>query len=263
MNPFPHGPSTPQVLLGLFIAWQLFFLWASNLLKLAEADREQWKDHPLVESLLPGWTKKEGHIHDGIDTLMRVLRRWEQITNQSQNWSLFAPWVADHIPFPAVQLCWEDEPRPASDRGHFLLSDNEPRDPYDFVRFGHFRLRRYEQNLPAYLRTGDEPRDKYADDWRAKIQRHVRNEEPLLLAYLRWKLRRYQAEHPDEPEPVQIVLWERMYRIPPPDQAPQPWTWTGPESRPLLRWRPAVTPPAGHRLLEPYNPVLDRFEYVK
>src|SRR5437870_5053711 len=93
----PPRPSTAQVLLGLFIAGQLFFLFAANLLTLLDAARPRLKDRRLVEALVPGWTRREGHAHDAAQVVTGLTSRWAQLTGQPQDWSLFAPNVEDRI----------------------------------------------------------------------------------------------------------------------------------------------------------------------
>jgi hypothetical protein len=285
-------------LLGLFIVWQLFFLTASNLIKLADQEREYLAEHPnpVVEQLAPGWSKKKGHIHDAEEVLTGVMNRWAQLTNQPQNWSLFGPNVAAHIPFVLVELRWEDDPVSVTTAGRLLAplaaheplealafggvawanllpppdpvqlpSDNAPADPRRFFRMGKFRLRKYESYLSVYLSQRlDDPRAQ-AESWREKIEARVRREGETMHAYLNWRLREYRRQHPGQPWPVQVVLLEQLYRVPEPDRAPEPWMWQEvhvAKPFPVARWRPRVVPPTGCQPVEAYNPSSGRFEWV-
>jgi hypothetical protein len=114
-----RGPTTAQVFLGLFIVWQLFFLFAANFLTLVNEVRDK-QDNESVEQTLaadwkkaigrlaPGWLEKKGHIHDVLDLLHSVTHRWEELTCQPQYWKLFAPNVGRDVTFVAVEFRWDD-----------------------------------------------------------------------------------------------------------------------------------------------------------
>jgi hypothetical protein len=117
----PVGPSTRQVVLGLFIVGQLFFLLAANLLQLTAASRRVMDAHPALASVVSKWTDPEGHLHDAGELFSAVTTRWSEVTGQPQNWSLFAPNVTEKIPFVAVELCWEEDPHSAASLARHLL----------------------------------------------------------------------------------------------------------------------------------------------
>jgi hypothetical protein len=295
--PSPPGPTNSQVLLGLFIVWQLFFLVASNFIKLADSARDDLKDNAVVDAVAPGWTEKKGHVHDAEEVVSGVTTRWAQLTGQPQNWSLFSPRVADAIPFLGVELRWDDDrrsgPTVAGDLAPFaaasglegltlaagawanrvpihpavyLPSDNEPANPRCFFRLGRFRLRKYESYLDVALTARDPQRSGQLDSWRDRIESKVRREADTMRAYLGWRLRNFQRTHPDLPTPTQVILRVRLYRIPKPAEQPDPWMWQDAQALqpyPVARYRPDHPPADEYFPVEMFNPVVERFEYLR
>jgi hypothetical protein len=314
LNPRPT-PILARLLLGLFIIWQIVFLFFANILSLLGGVRESWRDQPAVEEAAPAWIRGKDRAAGTEKALTRLTNFWSELTGQPQNWSLFAPSVTSVIPFVAVECCWEDDPssvrsiarwlaplagrtgfdesalaaaawrtepnrvgvvsngdvpppspvpwRHKSESAVVLLSANEPSDPRRFVKFGHFRLRRYESSIDVSLASPDKEPDTVVDEWRETIEDRVRDRGRLIEAYLRWQLRRFAQEHPELPVPKQVILWVRLYRVPPPDQMPSPWDWEGPEWHPVARWQPEAEWIPGHLPVEMFNPVIGRFESLR
>jgi hypothetical protein len=285
-----------RVLLGLFILWQLFFLLSFNLLSLLQRVREFWQDKPSAEAVAPEWLHEKGRVTDVERAVIGVTTRWAEVSGQPQNWSLFAPNVTSIIPFVAVEFSWDEEPGSRDDRSEIqkierrltdlirtgdvqapppspwrqhaqasvvLLSANEPSDVRRYAKFGRFRLRRYESNIDVSLASPDKEPDAVVDSWRENIEDRVRDRWRLIEAYLQWQLRRWSQKHPDLPQPKQVILWVRLYRVPPPEDAPSPWTWQGPEWHPIARWQPDAERQPGLLPVEMFNPVVDRFETVR
>jgi len=223
------------VFLGLFIVWQLFFLLTTNFVPYFEEFRKRWKDSQVLDEIAPGWTEGKRHLADACKLTNELDDRWADLTGQGQGWSLFAPDAWRHAPFLALEFRWEEEPWPgelardltplaashvleeaalvsAADKPNaktrqeplLILSENEPADLTHFFRVGKFRLRRYESVLGP------------------EHPKHLR-------AYVRWKWRRLQKEHPELPPPEQIFVLERDYQIPQPDGQTSPWDWQGPK----------------------------------
>jgi hypothetical protein len=291
--PSPRGPTNVQVLLGLFIVWQLFYLLASNFMKLMDEARPELKNNAVIEAVAPGWTEKKGHIHDAEEVLSSVTNRWAQLTAQPQNWKLFSPNLLPHITFLGVELRWDDDlssisvvarclaPLMAADSWEalvaawvnpqripspiYLPSGNEPADPHCFLRIGKFRLRKYESYIDVVLARGPEDRCDPLDAWRERIERKLRREGDTIYAYLRWRLRRFESDHPGLPPPKQVILRVRHYCIPAPEAYPQPWQWQEIQvtpAYPIARWRPGIDAPDGYPPVEMYNPVIGRFQYI-
>jgi hypothetical protein len=237
--------------LGLFVVWQLLFLLASNVLSVADAVRAALHKSPPAQRVAPDLFNGKGAVHAGFRSVERVTQLWEGLTGQGQYWQLFAPDVADVIPFLAVELRWEGGP------SEVLLSDNEPADPGHFFRAGRFRLRRYESTLDCSPLPG-RPFDPDGDDWAAAIERDVRGGAESMAAYLRWRLAAFRREHPDLDTPTEVVLIVRLYRVPPPP-GPRPWHWEYLGQHPLARWLPEAPVPAGYLPVEAYDPTSDSF----
>jgi hypothetical protein len=237
-----------QVVLGFLILWQILFLFTANIVRGVQDMRSHLVEEvPALEEIAPEWSQGEGRVYDALEGINRAAVRWWELTSQPQEWALFAPNVGSEADFVALELRWDDDP---PQRGgsqpirppEILLSDNEPRDPHRFFRFGNFRLRRFESSF-----NGERLR-KY---WKK------------IRAYMEWRFEAYQRQHPDAPRPKQFILLTRTYRIPAPP-GPTPWTWEpagGPEQRPLARWRPGYAEP-GCLPLEKYDPETKRFERV-
>jgi hypothetical protein len=144
-----------------------------------------------------------------------------------------------------------------------LFSDNEPRDKQRFVKFGHFRMRRYESCIDISPTSADKKPDAVVDVWREDIESRIRDRWPLMQAYMSWQLRRLLKDYPELPEPRQVILWARIYRVPPPEESLAPWTWQGPEWHPVARWQPGAEWADKHLPVEMFNPVVDRFESLR
>ncbi len=304
-QPPPPGRqvSGAQVLLGIFVLWQIFFLAGGNLIELADSARDDLpKDvAPAVEQVVPGWPEKKGHVHDLTELAGKATTRWGQVTGQLQGWQLFAPDIRRHSVFPAVVLRWDDDPRwplplpapqlaarrlaplaartalelavlrlaavenvpppPAPFPSATLLSDNEPPDVNSYFRFGRFRLRRLEGNLTVLLRQAtDETPAQAAERWRGRIFELLDHDGEFAKAYLQWRWQSYRREHPDRPEPKQIILVMRRYAIADPEKAP-PY-WEGPFTVPVARLQPPARGEASRSALEMYNPVTQRFQEI-
>jgi hypothetical protein len=304
-EPPPSRPGNAQILLGAFIVWQLFFLFAANVFRLLTEARDN-PEHfpqdtvPVVEKVAPGFLKKEGQVHDLVEVITGLTKRWEQLTGQPQQWSLFAPGISSEATFVAVEFRW-DEPadsarglapdlaalaagnaleavalRAAATRKpvmphapELMLSDNEPRDVNSYLRLGLFRLRKYESNLDVVLKKKEnETEQQKKERWLRKIEDKMRRDWDCILAYLKWRKEAFKRAHPDLPPPRQVIMHVRRYDIPKPTGNEEPWGWDGPHSEPMARWQPPPDDRAGARVhwqagfreLEMYNPVTGRFE---
>jgi hypothetical protein len=278
-------PSPRQVILGLFVLWQLVFLIASNLIGLYHDAQGHITGPDLsaaVDRVMPGYTSKRGHSWEITDEFATALRRWAQLTGQPQSWGLFAPNVYHATGFPAVVLLWDDaptagpefvslmarlnsdsdKPAPATQSADLLPSENEPPDRYHFLRLGRFRLRRLESPLILYLTQKPEETVSEAQKrWASRIQDHVSENADMIETYLKWRFSAYQERHPERPQPKQLVLVERVYSILPPDDASGN-CWSERTVLPLARWQPDAHRTSDQRAIERFNPVTDQFEYV-
>jgi hypothetical protein len=246
--------------LGQFIVWQLAFLLVANVLGPLQSLRARLAESPWVRRWAPAWSEEQGGVYRGAETALTVTRRWGQLTGQPQDWSLFAPNVSDELIFVAVEFRWE---QPLGPPPILLLSDNEPRDPRYFWRWGRFRLRRYESAIGVTLsHPVDKTVDEVADGWRETIHDRVRQDWRAMRAYLDWRWQDYQRQHPSCPQPKEIVLWSRRYHIPPP-VAQAALGWEGPDPRPVARWQPREDVEPGFLPVEMYHPVFAIWERLR
>jgi hypothetical protein len=259
-KPPRRGPTTAQYFLGLFVLWQLFFLFASNLISLGDTLRDSDKEYLSKEwkqrlnLLAPGWENKQGHFHDALNVVESITLRWEQLSAQPQNWSLFAPGVSEQVTFVAVELRWDDPDGADWEKGQMpyapepLLSDNEPRDPTRFFRLGKFRLRKYESYLDVILRQYEkETPEEAVEHWQGKIRELVKDQSATIPAYLKLRYRQYAEEHPDRPPPRQVILLVRRYTIPEPEDYSEDW-YHHRKTVPVARWRPGVVRADGYQV---------------
>jgi hypothetical protein len=285
MNAEPK-PRTGSIVLGLFILGQLLFLVTSNLLGYLATLGDELKDAAPdsefareVEHLAPGWLREEGHLYETQKLIRSVVRPWERVTGQEQNWALFSPPIAREIVFPAVEFRWEDDSAPypilaalaatnpwevvavkAASRVRadvpapvVFLSDNEPADPTRYFRLGQFRVRRFEGQLDVTLYPDETP-----EKWHERIEKRVSREGSTMRYYLAWRLREFNRRYPGRPDPAQIILLMRRYHVLAPDEAP-PY-WDGPFTTPVARLRPRPGTAVSAAPLESYDPETGQFE---
>ena len=153
-----------RALVTLFVLGQVVFLLASNFLSVEKPLRTElknliWTDPPPEETETYKYFAGQGPVHKYYDETRLYTKHWSQLTGQPQNWMLFAPFIGEVIPFPAVELRWDDQdwpdwaelpllanPRPVP---VVILSDNEPADRRDFIRFGKFRVPQVRKRTDA------------------------------------------------------------------------------------------------------------------
>jgi hypothetical protein len=249
-------PTWAQILLGVFVVWQLLFMVGSNLL-----------------AFFPHGAAEEGELSDSrcgasgsgdgvpgqlaIEITAAVTDRWAHLTGQIQAWWLFAPSFPEQATFPVVELRWDDtdqwgRPSEASApsqpvRLHSVL---EPADPRSYFRppGSMDRLFHYEIRLGLLMTVWDQrSAEKYRFSWHTAVHDRVRRQWRSIRAYLRWQVQQFQQLHPELPSPRQAVLLIAIYKTPTPEQ--RTLACAGPIERPLARWFPATD------ASEPYLPI--------
>jgi hypothetical protein len=232
-----------------------------------------------VKNIVVEWADPDGTPQERLKAWIDLPWRWGQATGQPQGWSLFVS-ASKRCTFPLVEMRWDEPPEPDDVAGRLAVlaaadplgaavlaraqppapaavmaaapdwfpSDNLPNDIEHFVRFGNFRLRRYESSVGIYLGT-DGTAAFVAQEWDA------------IQAYLRWRLQAYLARHPDRPCPRQVILYRYQYDIPDPG-GDGPFAWDGPEKIPVARWRPAAPGYFTYYPVEAYNAAAGEFEWV-
>ncbi len=254
-------------MLGGFILFQLAFLITANLLGfgLWVPSRTTDQSRKILRQAAPDVVGKHGHGWEWGTQVETNVRRWTQLTLQDQEWSLFAPTVGKATGFPCVLLVWanvdpeepfppgtqfEYDPKngihlsapwnPPSDQDRppgteMLLSKNEPKNINSFMRINNCRVRRYEGQLFLNLQPNeDEEYDHLAARVTDLVRDLTKDYHDQTFAYLRWRLKEWTAANPNEPQPKQVILFERFYRILPPGEE-RGWQRA---LYPIARWQP-------------------------
>lgn len=263
--PTSRRPTIPQVLLGLFIIWQLFFMGAANILGFfphGEAEEGE-----LSDSRVPPSPEGGGPIQSTIDFVGGLTGRWTKLTGQVQAWWLFAPEVPQQATFPTIELRWdhENEPSAAHSANDYLppvilKSYFEPDNSRCYFRPPGYldRLFHYEIRLGLiFVKWSEQSVKDHPEDWRKVVEQQLRRTWKSTRAYLRWRLEQFQQEHPELPPPRQAILSIRLYRTPPFDT--EPFDWGVPHNQALARWVLDAPCPPGCIPIEMCDPVTGRF----
>ena len=121
-------------------------------------------------------------------------------------------------------------------RVEVVRSENEPADIHGFIRYSNCRIRRFEGQLYLNLQPyEDESKTTTGERTSRRVRNLCRDYHDFVLAYMRWRLRAWQAAHPDKPAPKQVILFQRSYRIHGPDEPER--GWVGPILYPFARTR--------------------------
>lgn len=266
----PSAPRTRQVLLGIFICWQLWFLVSQNLfgwLEDLQPDvriRRSEEVRPIsrtIEHLAPGFTRNEGEgqVMALAKWVYETNKPWAQITGQHQQWALFSGTYARDVVFPALIVRWTDEmpdeipwlsdsefdwkrlleKGDAEIEPKLILSDHEPMDLSEYFRWRQMRMRRYENGLHLVLRAEEgEAESDRAETWDQSIRDHLSSKGYLLTTYLKVRLKEARKEWGELPMPKQVILLLRRVHTTDPLDAPP--HWTGPFTTPILLWQPPM-----------------------
>jgi hypothetical protein len=257
----PPKPKLAQILLGLFIVWQILFMLSANILEMippGRVEEDELSDlhftnlNPEEVKLLPG--RKE------IDFARNITDWWSQVTGQIQMWSLFAPTFPIQASFPLVELQWDTGGAvPSSVR---LPSFQDPVDPGRYFRWSGSddRLLHYEMRLELIFSSwGPESRSKYGAAWRDALKQRVWRQRKSICAYLSWKARNYMSNHPELPPPRVSTLYIRIYSSP---ALGAPRVWGDAVEVPLAQMEHQSDATARINSLKFWNPVIDQFEPI-
>lgn len=250
-------PTFAQVVLGLFISWQLLFLPAANYL--AFFPHGQPEDGELSDSRsAPNQSQDDSPVQTGINVAAGITDAWAYLTGQVQAWWLFAPDVPRAATFPIVELRWDDSP-PV--RMRTILEPNNLqhyfRPPSSFDRLFH-----YEVRLGLIVSNWNEQTLADAPEfWRTAFQDRVRRQWRSIRAYLRWYVQSFEREHPEQPSPREAILFIRIYRIP--ECGQKSAVAAEPLEEPLARWRPYESARPGELPVEAFDPVAKAFVPLK
>jgi hypothetical protein len=218
-----------QVLLGLFICWQILFLIANNATRFLVSAMASRGDVPQA-------------VIAPVAAVKDVTEGWVQLTGQRQEWSLFAPSPPVRALFLNVECESRREPRR-------LQLSFEPRIPGDYWHSPGVgdRLWHIEKSL-AWPFVAWEPTQvaQRGDEWRRYLEERVQGNWRAYRAYLAWRQRQFREEHPREPPCDALVLDVSIYTPSAgPEQPPRQDVRV-----PFLRWRPGSEPPADRLPLE-------------
>ncbi len=253
-----------QVLLGLFVVWQLGFLAVANLMPFVphgtfqEGELSDARSNPQLPDM-------HGPAQDAINAISTVAEVWARGTGQVQAWWLFAPTFPDESVFPAVELRWDEpstgavkeKPTYAPVRLGSIIEPENPRHYFHVPGSGD-RLFHYEVRLGLiFWGWSEESLKEHPDLWQQAIETRVRHQAKSIRAYLRWRVDRYLAEHRDLPPPKQAILFVRLYKTPP---AGQQLAWKGPYELPLARWLPEQESTPGTLALQMCDPVTGSYK---
>ena len=241
-------PGIGQVLLGVFIVWQLIFLAGANLV--AFFPHGEPEEVELSDSRsMPADASEHGVAQHAIEVVGAVTDRWAHLTGQMQAWWLFAPSFPAQATFPVVELRWDSAARPPVR----LASSLEPEDPHAYCRLpGSLdRLFHYEIRLGLVYLGWDENLKGFFP-WRTIVQERLQRQWRSIRAYVRWRMQQYCELHPDLPPPNEAVLLVHIYRTPRPGQDPQ--NRPVPVEKPLARWRPGKEPVENDLPMEMWDP---------
>jgi hypothetical protein len=285
-NDDPTPPSPRQVLLGIFVVGQLAFLFVGNLLgfvKWVPTDIST-ESQQRINQVLPQFGDQKGHGWEWTDEIETNLRRYVQLTGQDQDWALFAPTVGKATAFPAVLFRW-DEAAPFdrtiagaeytfnakngfhmrldadAPRTEILQSENEPKDVRAYFRFNKCRVRRVEGQFWLNPQPNkDEGPEEVASRLTRRVQKFAKEYHEVIVEYLHWRLKAWQASHPGEPSPKQVILLERFYRIHDPGEERG---WDEPVVFPVARWLPKLQRSEHTYVLESFDFTDKQFVVLK
>jgi len=237
------GKTLAARLLGAFVVWQLIFIPTANLLDffphrvLSTDEVTDFREQPADS--LP--------TSPVVNALAGVTDRWAQATGQYQMWWLFAPSFPPQATFATTELRWDDRPSVK------LHSRFEPANPQHYCRLpgSNDRLFQYEVHLGLGLVYWDAAAAGPEEAaWREHFRTLVARQSKSMRAYLRWRLAEYQAAHPSEPLPREVILSMRIYRTPGAGEV-SPLAVV---EQPVARWFPSSAGSADLLPIEAYDP---------
>jgi hypothetical protein len=255
----PTPPAPKGVLpwlVGLLALGQVAVIPLINVFEFVRLRPTEFDVNPPIETA-QRWGRFTDHdwLQESAEQVGYTLAAWGELTGQDQGWNMFTPGFPPHTVVLAAELRFADGTTDRVDSRFNPRDLARPRARWPVV---HDREFNFEANI-FMLAWDCDPQSLTADPekWR-KLPQKVRENEHLVLAWLRWKLNRFRAAHPEKPEPAEVVLLLRYIPTPPPGE-PADWTTRPPFERPFARWRPGRTPEPGFMAVEGYDPVAGAF----
>lgn len=258
-TPAPR-PGILSWLIGLFVLGQLAVIPLINLFEFIPLRPTRYDINPPVETAQRwgrfthiDWLQESG------ETIGYFLAAWAEATGQDQGWIMFTPGFPPYTVVLAAEFRFPDG---SSDRVDSRFNPTDLAHPGPRWPVINDREFNFEANI--FMLAWDCDPQSLAEKpevWRALPER-VRENEPLIRAWLRWQLLRYRRANPEKPEPVEVVLMLRSIPTPPPGE-PADWTRRPIFERPFARWRPGGAPEPGFMPIEGYDPVAKEFVRLK
>lgn len=109
LEPTPAAPADRPVslraaALGLFVAWQLVYLPASNLLQFLPRARVPDRGEYVFETQREGSFTRIVPLQRGYEAFGHVVDRWSEVSGQTQSWQMFCPSLPPQSISPLVTL---------------------------------------------------------------------------------------------------------------------------------------------------------------
>lgn len=283
------SPRTAQVVLGLFICWQLWFLVSQNVLSwlthaqtyvAVSSGTEPTQTETAVEYLAPGFTRDEGdgQVLSAAKWVAETNKPWAQLTGQLQMWGLFTGRYSRDCVFPAIIARWTDEDpgeipwlgeeefdwKRLLEKGdapiepRLILTPHEPSELTSYFRWRQMRMRRFENALHFVLVPEEgQTSEERAEAWEKSIRKHLGKHGWLFTTYLNVKRKEFESEWEGLPPPKQLILLLRRVHATPAEEAPP--HWSGPFVVPLLLWKPPGPGEKGQGTYRRFDPTQRRF----
>lgn len=248
-----------QVSLGLFVVWQLVYFAIANGLETLEIVTHRFPaaSEAITRSLDECRAGSETRPLGPLSSLVFVVDKYGQLTEQPQRWSLFAPNISDQSAFLAYEFRWDER-----EKSVWLLSDDEPQDSCAYWRFLGSRMRSLEQNLTVeFAFDANETESEAQQRWSRQIREKLEKDFDVLIAWSALRLQTFQKDYPDAAPPDEVIIHVRGFVIAAPganakDARHEPY------SLPLARWRPEAQYSPDVLPIEGYDPVSEEFQTI-
>jgi len=245
-----------RIALGVLIVWQLFYLAVANSVETLEvvALRDPETAAAITEVLDESRRGERPPSLGPLSSLIFVLDKYGQLTEQPQRWSLFAPNIGNQTVFLAYELRF-----PGQEQSVWLYSEEEPADPSAYGRVLGNRVRSLEQNLTiGFCYLAGESEEQAHRRWGKEIRQKLASDFEVLISFTALRVEQFLQDYPQAPLPEEVILHIRGYEIPAPDEASSADSRT-PYCLPLARWRPGAEYPSDVIPLEAFDPVTEQF----
>jgi hypothetical protein len=250
------APGIVPWIVGLFALWQLAVLPLVNLFEFIPLRKTQYDVNPPIESAQRwGRFTSADWLQDSAEEVGYLFAAWAEATGQDQGWNMFTPGFPPYTVVLAAEFRFPDG---SLDRSYSRFNPADPARPRPRWPVIDDREFNFEANIFMLAWDCDPPAIAAEPEKWSRLPERVRENEHLVVAWLRWQMKQYREAHPHGFEPVEVTLLLRSIPTPLPGE-PRDWTRRAPFERPFARWRPREVPEEGFMELEGYDPVGQRF----